>query len=74
MRSPDLATSAAHIRDAFDELQIAWQDANELWHDEVARKFCESHLEPLGPVVKLSLDAMARMTQIVGGMHQDLSS
>jgi hypothetical protein len=74
MRPADLATNAAHIRDAFDKLLIAWQEANEQWHDEVARKFCENHLEPLGPVLKLSLDAIARMTQVVGGMHQDLES
>jgi hypothetical protein len=74
MRPSDLSTSAAHIRDAFDQLQIAWQEASEHWNDEVSRKFCENHLEPLGPVVKLSLDAISRMTQVVSGMHRDCSS
>jgi hypothetical protein len=74
MRTTDLATSAAYVRDAFDDLQIAWQEASEHWHDEVSRKFCENHLEPLGPVLKLSLDAIARMTQVVGGMHRDCES
>jgi hypothetical protein len=74
MRPSDLSTSAAHIRDAFDELLIAWQDASEQWNDGVSRHFCENHLEPLGPIVKLSLDAMSRMAQTVGGMHVDLES
>ena len=55
-------------------MQIAWQEASEHWNDEVSRKFCENHLEPLGPVVKLSLDAISRMTQVVSGMHRDCSS
>ncbi len=74
MRASDLSTSAAHIRDVFDDLQIAWQEASAHWNDEVSRKFCETHLEPLGPVVKQSLDVMARMAILVGGMHNDLES
>jgi hypothetical protein len=71
MRPFDLSTSAAHIRDAFDKLLIAWEEANAEWHDEVSRKFCELHLEPLGPELKLSVDAIGRMSQVVGGMHRD---
>jgi hypothetical protein len=71
MRSADLHTSAAHIRDAFEDLQAAWLDATELWNDGVSRGFCENHLEPIGPVVKLALDSMGRMSQLVGQMHRD---
>lgn len=74
MKSADLYTSAAHIRDAFDELQTAWMEASANWNDGVSRSFCENHLEPLGPVVKLALDQMARMSQIVNHMHQDCES
>jgi hypothetical protein len=70
MRSADLYTSAAHIRDAFDELQTAWQDAAGAWNDDVSRRFCETHLEPMGPVVKQALEAMARMGRLVGEMHR----
>jgi hypothetical protein len=74
MRTTDLATSAANIRDALDDLLIAWQEASELWNDNVSRQFCENHLEPLGPVLKITLDSIARMSQITTGMHQDLES
>jgi hypothetical protein len=71
MRQTDLYTSAAHIRDAFDDLQKAWAEASENWNDGVSRSFCENHLEPLGPVVKLALDSIARMSQLVDHMHRD---
>jgi hypothetical protein len=74
MRTTDLATSAANLRDAFDDLLIAWQEASEHWNDNVSRQFCEHHLEPLGPTLKITLDSIARMSQITTGMHQDLES
>lgn len=74
MPAPDLTSSAAQIRDAFDDLLIAWQEASEHWNDNVSRQFCENHLEPLGPLLKLSLDAMARMNHITNSMHRDCES
>ena len=71
MNSTNLYTSAAHIRDAFDELHTAWLDAAERWNDGVSRSFCEHHLEPMGPVVKLALDSIARMSTLVDQMHRD---
>ncbi|MCC6492260.1 MAG: hypothetical protein IT424_04495 [Pirellulales bacterium] len=71
MRPADLYTSAAHIRDALDDLQTAWQEASAHWNDQVSRSFCENYLEPLGPIVKLALDSMARMSQLVDHMHRD---
>jgi hypothetical protein len=70
MRPSDLYTSAAHIRDAFEDLQTAWQDAAGAWNDGVSRRFCETHLEPLGPIVKQALEAMSRMSHLVNEMHR----
>ncbi len=74
MRQSDLYTSSAHIRDALDDLQKAWAEASENWNDGVSRSFCENHLEPLGPVVKLALGSIARMSQLVDHMHRDCES
>lgn len=74
MKPADLYTSAAHIRDAFDELQTAWQDASAHWNDDVSRRFCENYLEPLGPVVKMALDSMTRMSTLVTQMHNECDS
>lgn len=71
MRSADLYTSAAQIRDAFDDLQAAWLEASEQWNDGVSRAFCQNHLEPLGPTVKLALDSMTRLGVVVAHMHAE---
>ncbi len=74
MASSNMHTSAAQIRDAMHELQIAWLDAAQHWNDGVSRRFCESHLEPLGPIVKLSLDSISRAAQMIDQMHRDCDS
>jgi hypothetical protein len=71
MRSADLYTSAAQIRDAFDDLQAAWIAASDQWNDGVSRAFCENHLDPLGPTVKLALDSITRMGVLVSRMHNE---
>lgn len=73
MGSSDLYTSSAHIRDAFEDLKAAWLDASQHWNDAVSRGFCENHLEPLGPVVKLALDAVSHMSTHVSQMYRDCS-
>jgi len=71
MRSADLHTSAAQIRDAFDDLQAAWIAASEEWNDGVSRAFCQNHLDPLGPTVKLALDSITRMGVLAARMHAE---
>jgi len=71
MRPWDLDTSAAQLRDAMEELQQAWQQTDEQWHDAVSQKFCENHLEPIGPALKLALDAVGRMEQLMGQIHRE---
>ena len=71
MRPSDLHTGAAQLRDAAEELQTAWADAAELWSDGVSRRFCEMHLEPIGPVVKQALDAVSRMSQLADQIRCD---
>ncbi len=71
MSSGNMHTSAAQIRDAMNELLGAWQDAAPYWNDGVSRRFCETHLEPLGPLVKLSLDSIANVARMVDQMHRE---
>jgi len=37
MRPWDLDTSAAQLRKAMEDLQVAWQTANENWQDSVSQ-------------------------------------
>ena len=74
MRQWDLDTNAAHMRDALDELQIAWRDTSEHWDDAVSESFCKKHLEPLGPAVKKSFEAVARMQQLLDRAYRECES
>lgn len=74
MKRWDLDTSAAHLRDAMEELQASWQQTNEHWQDSVSQQFCEAHLEPLGPAVKRALDASGHMQQILSQAYRDCES
>ena len=73
MRPWDLDTSAAQIRKAMEDLQVAWQETGELWHDSVSQHFSETQLEPIGPVLKQTLDAVGQMQQLVNQMRNDVS-
>ena len=74
MRRCDLDTSAAHLRDAMAELQIAWHQTEEHWQDSVSQKFCQTHLEPLGPALKKTLEAVGQMQQLVNQAYRECES
>lgn len=73
MRPWDLDTSSAQIRHAMEDLQRAWIEVSESWHDSVSETYCERYLEPLIPVTKRSLDAVARMQELVNRMQRECS-
>jgi hypothetical protein len=61
MRKCDLATGAARIRHALQDVEIVWNETSGEWNDAVSRRFREHHVDPLIPRLKLALDAIARM-------------
>ncbi len=73
MRPWDLDTSAAQLRGAMEDLQLAWQLASEHWQDSVSQRFCEMHLEPIGPALKQTLNAVGQMQQLVNQMQREVS-
>lgn len=71
MRHCDLQSDAARINKALEDLLIAWQKASDDWSDEVSRRFCEEHLDPLVPSVKTALDAVSRMDLLLRRAQED---
>jgi hypothetical protein len=71
MKRCDLATGASRIRYALETLQLNWGEISEEWDDAVSRRFCAHHLEPIGPKVKLALDAVERMHMLLTQMQRD---
>lgn len=71
MRHADLHTGAARLRDAYKDLQAAWTEASEHWNDGVSHAFREKRLEPMAPVLKVSLDSLQRMLLLADQMRRD---
>jgi len=71
MKRSDLATPAAHIRYSLESLEVAWQEANNTWDDAVSRRFAERQLEPMIPKVKIALDAIGHMHQLLTEVQRD---
>ncbi len=61
----DLATPGAKIHAALEDLQLVWSDLEEVWNDANRRKFEEEQLLPLALTIRLSLDAVGRMDEVL---------
>ncbi len=74
MRRCDLSTGAGRIRHAFENLETVWNGVSDQWNDAVSRRFREHHLDPIIPRVKLSLDAISRMSLLMDEVERDCES
>jgi hypothetical protein len=74
VRKCDLATGAARIRHALENVEITWSEASQEWNDAVSRMFREQHLDPLVPRLKLALDAISRMGLLIDEVERDCES
>ena len=74
MRKCDLATGAARIRHALENVETAWSENADAWNDAVSRRFREQHLDPMIPRLKLALDAISRMGLLMDEVERDCES
>ena len=65
MALADLASPAAKIHSALEDLQVAWSELGDVWNDVNRRKFEEEQLLPMALTIKLSLDAAGRMDEVL---------
>jgi len=71
MAIADLTTGAARLNKSVESLQEAWAETREHWNDENSRNFEENYLDPLGPQVKLALDAVNRIGEILNRAERE---
>ena len=71
MKKCDLTTPAARVRHALENLEALWQRSTGQWDDAVSRRFAEHQLEPMVPKVKIALDAIGRMQQLLTEVQRD---
>lgn len=69
----DLVTGAAKLSDALKNLHIHWEETKEQWQDAACRRFEEEHLAPLEPQVHLTLDAIARLADVLERAQRECS-
>src|SRR5438093_6901642 len=73
MRRADLSNDVTKLYKAHVELLQAWDLTKEHWKDENSQHFEDQHLAPLGPIIKLLLDATNRLNEIFSRAQRDLA-
>jgi hypothetical protein len=74
MRAWDLNSGAVRIEEAMKDLNSAKLRIAELWNDKVYHEFQETHLEPLDPLVRRTLEAIRRMAEVLAKAERDCGS
>ncbi len=67
----NLTAGAAKLREALENLEVAWDEAKVHWDDASSRNFDEHHLQPIGPQVRTALDAISRMREVITRVQRD---
>jgi hypothetical protein len=62
---PDLAAA-----EGLGQLAGAWQQAEQYWHDDVARKFGTNHVAPLLSEARAHLTALRRLLDVLEAADQ----
>ena len=70
MRRWDLAAGTAKMEMAYKQLQAASADIAESWADETNRRFVETYLAPVEPRLKVLLDAIHRLAEVLANAER----
>jgi len=71
MHIADLHTGIAKLIQATETLQETWAETKVYWHDDNSRHFEENHLEPIVPQVKLAVDAISRLADVLAQAQRE---
>ena len=72
MKPVNTDTPVGRMRRALKDLERVWAESAEEWADPVAHDFRRTHLEPITPVVKNTLDAIERMRALLNDARREL--
>ena len=61
----DLTGGAGRLEMAGEDLKAARADGSRYWHDATSRKFDETYLLPLVPMMRRALDAIHRLAEVL---------
>jgi CHASE3 domain sensor protein len=72
MRIGDLTTGTSKLRRSYDTLRAVSSEVFEQWEDTTARTFEENYLRDLEPKVKIALEAMSRLSNVLSKAEREL--
>ncbi len=73
MHIGDLNTGTARLHLAFKTLRLKWEETKAHWHDRTRMQFEEDYLDQVEPTVTSTLEAIGRMTEMLGRAQRDCS-
>ncbi len=71
MQIGDLQTGAARLHLALKTLRLRWEETKEHWGDKTRVAFEENHLSDIEPVISSTLEAVGRMSEMLGRAQRD---
>ncbi len=71
MKTGDLSTGAARLKEAADTLKLQWHNASDHWDDTAAAQFHRQYLAPLEPRLERALEAVHRLTHVLGKAQRE---
>lgn len=71
MRIADLTTGASQLRDAHENLQIAWTATQELWNDGNSRNLEEQYLKPLAMEVAAAHPVILHLSSVLAQAERE---
>jgi len=73
VRHFDLSSGAAKMALSLKQLDIKWETVEETWNDATSKAFHKEHIEPLLPDVKMTLEAVGRLAEVLARAERDVS-
>jgi uncharacterized protein YukE len=70
MRPCDLTSGAAKLELALRTLEAKMADISDAWSDDAYNRFMEAYLEPVHPRLKTMIDAVHRLSEVMGSAEQ----
>jgi hypothetical protein len=64
-------TAQNRLKQATKELTIHWDAARASWDDTMSRRFHESHLAHLEPMIRTTVAAMEKMSELLAKARQE---
>lgn len=65
MKIADLRTPAANLREAHEQVELAWSNLKDVWSDSAMQAFEDNYMSHIRPRVRMTLDAVARLSAVM---------